>query len=100
MNGAACFNVDYLKTRTGTAQDAEAAQGEYLQVMGTRFACLTGLGLLHSSPFTDPARSFKRLRTRASLHFFTACLVIAQFIEFALKHLMVLLAVERSSVCF
>lgn len=44
MNGAACFNVDYLKTtRTGTAQDAEAAQGEHLQVMGTRFACLTGL---------------------------------------------------------
>lgn len=40
MNGAACFNVDYLKTRTGTAQDAE---GEYLQVISTRFACLTGL---------------------------------------------------------
>lgn len=44
MNGAACFNVDYLKTtRTqGRAQDAEAAQGERLQVTGTRFACLTG----------------------------------------------------------
>lgn len=29
MNGAACFNVDYLKTtRTGTGRDAEAAQGE------------------------------------------------------------------------
>lgn len=70
MNGAACFNVDYLKTRTRTAQDAEAAQGEYLQVMGTRFACLTGLGLLHSSSFTDPARSFKRPCTRASLKMF------------------------------
>ncbi len=39
MNGAACFNVDSLKTRTGTAQDAE---GEYLQVISTRFVCLTG----------------------------------------------------------
>lgn len=40
MNGAACSNVDYLKTTTGTVQDAE---GEYLQVISRRFVCLTGL---------------------------------------------------------
>lgn len=76
MNGAACFNVDYLKTRTGAAQDAE---GEYLKVISTRFACLTGLhpSLTLAGPFMDAACFLKRVCTGIKsgiTKFFTACL--------------------------